>query len=243
MSDWLPALGQPSRRVLSDNVLDELRAVIVSGGIEAGQRLRENELADQMGVSRGPVREALVRLHQEGLVVLERHRGARVVVLSRGDSEKLYRVRRALEELAGEYACTCATEADFDRTNAIIEEFVRSSRKTTTPAAAANWDMRLHDSVFVAAHNDPLYRAWAVVRSQVHYFMTTRMMVRPDFNQTWEPEHRYLLRLLSERKRTEYHKFIGEHVRGSFQRVISDDLPQDSGRSARVAEAVDQDNS
>src|ERR1039458_2398194 len=107
-----------------------------------------------MGVSRGPVREALVRLHQEGLVVLERHRGARVVVLSRGDSEKLYRVRRALEELPGEHACTCATEADFDRTNAIIEEFVRSSRKTTTPAAAANWDMRLHDSVFVAAHND-----------------------------------------------------------------------------------------
>jgi len=235
MSDWLPALGQAPRRVLSDNVLDELRAVIVSGGIEAGQRLRENELASQMNVSRGPVREALVRLEQEGLVVLERHRGARVVVLSRDDREKLYRLRRALEELASEYACANATEADFDRTNAVVEEFVRSENSTRTPAAVADLDIRFHDSIFIAAHNDPLYRAWAVLRSQVHYFMTTRMMLRPDFNETWEREHRRLLELLQERKKAPCRKFIGIHVEGSFQRILLDQLPDDSEHPAEVA--------
>ncbi|MGD0876130.1 MAG: GntR family transcriptional regulator [Acidimicrobiales bacterium] len=237
MSDWLPALGQAPRRVLSDNVLDELRAVIVSGGIEAGQRLRENELASQMNVSRGPVREALVRLEQEGLVALERHRGARVVVLSRDDREKLYRLRRALEELAGEYACSNATEADFDRANAVIEEFVRSENSTMTPAAAAAFDIRFHDSIYIAAHNDPLYRAWAVLRSQVHYFMTTRMMLRPDYNETWEREHMRLLELLRERKKTPCRKFIGLHVEGSFRRILLDQLPDDSEHSAEVAHA------
>jgi DNA-binding GntR family transcriptional regulator len=237
MSDWLPALGQAPRRVLSDNVLDELRAVIVSGGIEAGQRLRENELASQMRVSRGPVREALVRLEQEGLVVLERHRGARVVVLSRDDREKLYRLRRALEELAGEYACANATEADFDRANAVVEEFVRSEDSTRTPAAAADFDIRFHDSIYVAAHNDPLYRAWTVLRSQVHYFMTTRMMLRPDYNETWEREHMRLLELLRERKKSPCRKFIGLHVEGSFRRILLDQLPDDSEHPAEVAHA------
>jgi len=237
MSDWLPALGQAPRRVLSDNVLDELRAVIVSGGIEAGQRLRENELASQMRVSRGPVREALVRLEQEGLVVLERHRGARVVVLSRDDREKLYRLRRALEELAGEYACANATEADFDRAKAVIDEFVRSENSTRTPAAAADFDIRFHDSIYIAAHNDPLYRAWAVLRSQVHYFMTTRMMLRPDYNETWEREHMRLLELLRERKKSPCRKFIGLHVEGSFRRILLDQLPDDSEHPAEVAHA------
>ena len=67
-----------SRRVLSDVVTDDLRDAILSHDLEPGMRIAEDGLAVQLGVSRGPVREALMRLEREGLVTIERHKGARV---------------------------------------------------------------------------------------------------------------------------------------------------------------------
>jgi DNA-binding GntR family transcriptional regulator len=72
------SLGIASRRVLADVVTDDLRDAIVSHELEPGRRLAEDDLAEQMGVSRGPVREALMRLEREGLVSIERHKGARI---------------------------------------------------------------------------------------------------------------------------------------------------------------------
>src|SRR5580700_4137455 len=80
-------LGPAARRVLADEVADALRNAIVKGLFESGQRLIEHELATQLDVSRGPVREALSRLSQEGLVVVDRHRGASVASLSGDDTE------------------------------------------------------------------------------------------------------------------------------------------------------------
>jgi DNA-binding GntR family transcriptional regulator len=65
--------------------------------------------------------------------------------------------------------------------------------------------------------------------------MTTRMMLRPDFNETWEREHRHLLELLRERKKAPCRKFIGMHVEGSFQRMLLDQRLDDSEHPAEVA--------
>jgi len=67
-------LGIATRRVLADVVTDDLRDAIIAHELEPGRRLAEDDLANQMGVSRGPVREALARLEREGLVVIERHK-------------------------------------------------------------------------------------------------------------------------------------------------------------------------
>jgi DNA-binding GntR family transcriptional regulator len=68
------SLSTATRRVLADEVVDAIRTAIVTGAIEAGTRLIEDELAAQLRVSRSPVREALVRLELEGLVVTERYK-------------------------------------------------------------------------------------------------------------------------------------------------------------------------
>jgi DNA-binding GntR family transcriptional regulator len=73
-----PMVGPARRRVLADEVADTIRDVIFAGRTDLGQRLVEEELASMLNVSRGPVREALVLLSQEGLVHTERHRGAAV---------------------------------------------------------------------------------------------------------------------------------------------------------------------
>lgn len=74
----LEGLSPASRKSLSEEVLDRLREAIVRGRFEPGSRLSESVLAEAFGVSRGPVREALSHLQQEGLVELQRHRAARV---------------------------------------------------------------------------------------------------------------------------------------------------------------------
>lgn len=137
MADRPLSLGIASRRVLADVVTDDLRDAIVSHELEPGRRLAEDDLAEQMGVSRGPVREALMRLEREGLVSIERHKGARIASWNRQDLEEIYSLRRVLEELAMEWACKNATSADLAAMEEILGHYHRLSEKQRTPKKLA----------------------------------------------------------------------------------------------------------
>src|SRR5512143_316988 len=93
-----------------DRAYAVLRARITSGEYAAGDRLREEELAGTLGVSRTPVREALRRLGMEGFVVLVPHRGAHVVSWSHGDLEEIFGLRAVLEGYAARLAAQRATD-------------------------------------------------------------------------------------------------------------------------------------
>src|SRR6476469_10949085 len=97
------------KRSLADDVVDRLRDAIFHGSFKPGEALREEQLAAMLDVSRGPVREALVQLEREGLVIVRRHRGATVARLSRRDLEEVYSLRLALERLAVQRAVRHAT--------------------------------------------------------------------------------------------------------------------------------------
>jgi DNA-binding GntR family transcriptional regulator len=96
-----------------DHVYDEIRRGIVEGRFPPGSRLVEQRLAASLDVSRTPVREALRRLEAEGLVVVERHRGAQVRGLSPEEVADLYDVRSRLEAYAAELAAQRRTPADL----------------------------------------------------------------------------------------------------------------------------------
>lgn len=74
-----------------------IRAAIISGDLKSGETLQETKLAERIGVSRTPVREALSRLSSEGLVVLERYRRGQVASFSMGDVAEIFRLRAKLE--------------------------------------------------------------------------------------------------------------------------------------------------
>src|SRR5204862_6772887 len=98
---------------LAASIRSRLRQAILQGDYAPGAHLREVEIAARHQVSRGPVREALLQLEQEGLVLLRRNRGAIVARLSRTDLEEVYSLRLALERLAVVSAVRHGTEADF----------------------------------------------------------------------------------------------------------------------------------
>jgi len=95
---------------VQEAVVDRIRDMIVSGELKPGDRLRQDELADTLGVSTMPIREALRQLQAEGLVAFQPRRGALVASLSVSEYEEIYRIREELEILA----CRWAAE-DFDR--------------------------------------------------------------------------------------------------------------------------------
>ena len=109
-----------------DHVYDELRRGVVEGRYPPGTRLVEQRLAASLDVSRTPVREALRRLEAEGLVVVERHRGAQVRALSAEEVADLFDVRARLEAYAAELAAERCTPADVARLDEAVTAFDRA---------------------------------------------------------------------------------------------------------------------
>jgi DNA-binding GntR family transcriptional regulator len=212
-------LSPARRRVLADDVADSIREAIFAGQIDLGQRLIEEELATTLDVSRGPVREALVRLSQEGLVSLERHRGASVAQISVEELHEIYSLRSTLERLAVEWLCKNATPADFERLGRVLGEFDRLPAPPARTAVAA-LDVAFHDAIFLAAHHERLYQAWLGLKSQIFLYLTNRGALRPDYATTWRGDHEELLSILERRKRAPAVKFVEAHIEGSYRRAL-----------------------
>lgn len=120
----------------SERAVGGLREAILGGHIAAGARLGEVELADRLGVSRTPVREALSRLAAEGLVELSPNRGARVASFSVEELEETFEVRLALEPLATARAAVRSGPEDL----AVLEELTHQMVAAGSPGAAQNLD-------------------------------------------------------------------------------------------------------
>ena len=194
-------LSTPTRRVLADEVVDAIRTAIVTGVIEAGKRLIEGELAAQLQVSRSPVREALVRLELEGLVVTERHRGSTVAEFCAADVGELYSLRTALERLGAEWACRCASDKDLAAVGQVFDDFNELPRPLT-PRAVANLDVDFHDAIFsAAASRSAISRLDGVPVAGLAVPSSGRAF-RSEYSTTWREDHQELLEALWRMEKT-----------------------------------------
>ncbi len=140
---------KPARSSASD-AYEKLLAAIEDGGLSAGMRLRETELAEQLAISRTPVREALKRLELQGLVVHEPHHGAVVASLEYGQVTELYLLREVLEGTAARLAAQHATAIEIG----VLERMVEADRALTRkPMHLARSNRRFHQQVRDTARN------------------------------------------------------------------------------------------
>jgi DNA-binding GntR family transcriptional regulator len=202
------------RRGLADEVADRVREAIFNGAYPPGGQLREVELADALGVSRGPVREALLRLEREGLVRSEWHRGATVTTLSPQDVSELDSLRGALEQLAVRQVITHASDEDL----AAIEKEAQRMDRAEDEHEMVRCDIAFHDAVYAAAHHQRLEEAWQAIRSQVHLFLLTRIGLSSDGYLTSIPdEHRELVAALRARNAEAALELFAVHRRHAFE--------------------------
>jgi DNA-binding GntR family transcriptional regulator len=155
---------------LRDQIRDELRAQIGDGHLPPGQRLIEQVLADQFGVSRIPVREALRSLESEGLVTMVPRRGMVVAELSRVDIEQLYEVRSALEILASSLAAQRASVSEVEALSGVLS----AARKAVSIGdfrEAVRLNAEFHDSVVRMAANPFLASALEPLTGRIRWII------------------------------------------------------------------------
>lgn len=146
MNEFLP---------LRDVVFNTLRKAILTGQLKPGERLMEVHLANQLGVSRTPIREAIRKLELEGLVIMIPRRGAEVARITEKSLKDVLEVRRALDALSVELACDRITEEDTERLLAACHEFEQAA-KGKDAAVIAKADVALHDIIVEATGNQRL---------------------------------------------------------------------------------------
>ncbi len=146
MNEFLP---------LRDVVFNTLRQAILTGELKPGERLMEIHLANKLGVSRTPIREAIRKLELEGLVTMIPRRGAEVAQITEKSMNDVLEVRRALDALCVELACERITPEDTERLKLACEAF-ETAVKTRDIKQIARADVELHDIIVQATGNQRL---------------------------------------------------------------------------------------
>ena len=160
MNEYLP---------LRDVVFNTLREAILKGELKPGERLMEIQLAQKLGVSRTPIREAIRKLELEGLVVMIPRKGAEVAKITEKSMQDVLEVRRALEELAIQLACGRITKEEI----AVLENNANEFKKTTKTkdlVEMAEADEAFHAVIYNATKNDKLIYILNNLREQMYRY-------------------------------------------------------------------------
>lgn len=154
---------------LRDVVFKSLRQAIISGEFNPGERLMEVTLANKLGVSRTPVREAIRMLELEGLVVMIPRRGAEVARITKEDLKDALEVRLAIEELATQLACERITEDEKKELKEACVAFKEAIVTKHVPSIVEG-DVKFHDVIFRASKNKKLIVIGHNLREQVYRY-------------------------------------------------------------------------
>ncbi len=194
----------------TDRIADQLRTAILRGEIVPGTWIRQEEVAERLGSSRLPVREALRILDAEGLVEHERHRGARVPMLSAHEVDVLYRMREQLEQLAIAESIPSLTDSDVAR----LEEIQRQIEADDDVDAVLELDRRFHLLSYTGCAIEQLTgtvtRLW---NSTAHYRRAFVTLGGPGRRWVINAEHRLLLDAVIRRDVVDAERFVAGHIR------------------------------
>jgi len=176
-----------------DAIADELRAQVLSGALAAGETVREEQTAADLGVSRHSLRAAMRRLVEEGLLRHEPYRGVRVPVLDAEDVRDVYRMRRILELEAMRLVAGSAT-APTDAVAAV--EALEGLTDEAGWDEVVEHDLRFHRAVIEASESARLAHAYSATQAEVSYCL---VQLRPHYERPADvaTEHRELLKAIA----------------------------------------------
>ena len=195
---------------LRDVVFNTLRQAILRGELKPGERLMEIQLANKLGVSRTPIREAIRKLELEGLVLMIPRRGAEVAEITEKSLRDVLEVRSALEELAVELACERITDEDVDKLREAAKEFEEVS-KSGDVTALAEADVRFHDIIYFATDNQRLIQLLYNLREQMYRYRV-EYLKREEVHVTLFAEHDHIIECIVKRDKVAAKQAIGTHI-------------------------------
>jgi DNA-binding GntR family transcriptional regulator len=204
---------------LTDRVYRAIKDRILSQEIEVGSRLRDEELAVQLGVSRTPVREAIMRLAQEGLVAVIPRSGTQVRTFAERDIEEIWDLRVVLEALAARKAVRHITVEQLKRLRAMHEKS-ESGMKSGNTKLALQFDQEMHRVILQASGSRRLQDIMATINDFVE--LLRNIGARTPFHRGYTYRHSEILRALERRDADAAGRAIAEHIEMSKQELFRD---------------------
>ena len=209
MNEYLP---------LRDVVFNTLRQAILRGELKPGERLMEIQLANKLGVSRTPVREAIRKLELEGLVLMIPRKGAEVADITEKSLRDVLEVREALEELAVRLACDKITREGIGELKKAAQDF-RRVLKSNDITEIAEADVRFHDVICIATENQKLVQLLNNLREQMYRYRI-EYLKDSAARKTLAREHQEIYQALKERDFVRANRWMKDHIENQQKAII-----------------------
>ncbi len=209
MNEYLP---------LRDVVFNTLRRAILRGELKPGERLMEIQLANKLGVSRTPIREAIRKLELEGLVIMIPRRGAEVAEITEKNLRDVLEVRCALEELAVQLACDRIDKSGIRELHEAAKRFqnVLDSDDITQIAQA---DEAFHDVIFVATGNARLIQLLNNLREQMYRYRIEYLKKKECYPQLLA-EHQGIIEAIEAQEKEKATEITMTHINNQVDTVV-----------------------
>ncbi|HEU5028745.1 GntR family transcriptional regulator [Actinomadura sp. NPDC048394] len=205
------------RRSTVEIVSDELRSAIMYGALEPGAQLGEAELAARLGISRGPLREAMQRLVQEGLLVSEPHRGLFVITLDEGDVEDVYLTRLAIERAACQLIMQRNRGEAVARLTEALEALIEAARERDR-VKMSDADQAFHEVLVSSSGSPRLERMAHTLLVETRMCLNALQDTYPEPSELVE-EHRRLVDAIGDGEEERLLQLIEEHMTDSIRRL------------------------
>lgn len=218
MVQHLKQIPLDSYRPLRDVVVDNIRQAIISGQFPAGMRLMELQLAEEMGVSRTPVREAIRKMELEGLVVMIPRRGAYVADISIKDINEVYEIRTALDVLAAGLAAERIGDDEIREMKTLLD-----ADKPLVAAKDYPWiienDTAFHDIIYKASRNRRCMNIISNLREQITT-IRGRSMPYPGRLDDMIREHQAIYDAIAQRSVDKAQKAVRTHMENAERTLL-----------------------
>ncbi len=209
MNEYLP---------LRDVVFNTLRRAILRGELKPGERLMEIQLANKLGVSRTPIREAIRKLELEGLVLMVPRKGAEVAEITEKNLRDVLEVRCALEELAVQLACD---RIDPERMQQLLDAAAhfRDILGTADITELGEADEAFHDVIFQATDNRRLIQLLNNLREQMYRYRIEYLKKKECYPQLLE-EHAAIIQAIREHDKAKATEITVQHINNQVDTVV-----------------------
>jgi phosphonate utilization transcriptional regulator len=205
---------------LATLVQQELERAILAGDILPGDKLNESEVANELSVSRGPVREAFRALEQAGLVRTEKNRGVFVREVSLAEADEIYEVRAGLDQLIGRLAAQRASAGHVEELRGLVAR-MREAAAARSVADYYPLNIRFHDRLAEITGNGTLVSSYRRLVNELHLYRRQTLARGHDAFPASTAEHAAIVEAIAARDPEGAARLLYEHVRKSRERLAS----------------------
>lgn len=211
-----PTQSSPKRLTLSDDVAQAISDAILSGNLKSGEQLTETEVADRLGVSRTPVREAFAKLERQTLLKKDTNRSYVVSKWTKQDFLELAQLRSSLEGLVVELIIPKISVEDYEYLESIIAQ-MESAIQRRDYDRLMELDIQFHSSLWQISGHSRLLQVFSDLKAQITFFMN---VTRPGDEADYPETHRALLKAIRKGDKAQAKEEIMTHILSTATRAI-----------------------